>query len=167
MPGVSAQGREPALSRHFCEVLMSSLDGSDLGGADIAAKLAAIPGVARLQEHADGLWILAPELDVEAMAREMKALGFRLITVTGRAREDDETTLIYHYAQREQYVSFSTSTRDGKIASITPTLRMASWIEREIHDFFAVEFIGHPNLIPLLRPPGVKGGFFRESQAAK
>jgi NADH:ubiquinone oxidoreductase subunit C len=40
---------------------------------------------------------------------------------------------------------------------------MASWIEREIHDFFAVEFIGHPNLIPLLRPPGLKDGFFRES----
>ena len=145
---------------------MRGLDGADLAGADLVARLAAIPGVARAHEHSDGLWISAPELDAEAMAREMKALGFRLITVTGRAREDGETTLIYHYAQRQQYVSFTTSTRGGKIASITPTLRMASWIEREIHDFFAVDFVGHPNLIPLLRPPGLKGGFFRESQAA-
>lgn len=145
---------------------MSSQDGADLAGADLAARLAAIPGSAAAEEHIDGLWIAAPQLDVEAMAREMKALGFRLITVTGRAREDGETTLIYHYAQRQQYVSFTTSTRGGKIASITPTLRMASWIEREIHDFFAVDFVGHPNLIPLLRPPGLKSGFFRESQAA-
>ena len=145
---------------------MRSLDGADLADADLAARLAAIPGVARAQEHSDGLWISAPELDAEAMAREMKALGFRLITVTGRARDDGETTLIYHYAQRQQYVSFTTSTHGGKMPSITPTLRMASWIEREIHDFFAVEFIGHPNLVPLLRPPGVKGGFFRESQPA-
>ena len=144
---------------------MSSQNGADLAGADLAARLAAIPGSAAAEEHIDGLWIAAPQLDVEAMAREMKALGFRLITVTGRAREDGETTLIYHYAQRQQYVSFTTSTRGGKIASITPTLRMASWIEREIHDFFAVDFVGHPNLIPLLRPPGLKDGFFRESKA--
>ena len=144
---------------------MSSLDGADLAGADLSARLAAIPGSAAAEEHSDGLWIAAPQLDVEAMARDMKALGFRLITVTGRAREDGETTLIYHYAQRQQYVSFTTSTRGGKIASITPTLRMASWIEREIHDFFAVDFVGHPNLIPLLRPPGLKDGFFRESKA--
>jgi len=28
----------------------------------------------------------------------------------------------------------------------------------------AVQFIGHPNLIPLLRPPGLKDGFFREAE---
>jgi NADH:ubiquinone oxidoreductase subunit C len=43
---------------------------------------------------------------------------------------------------------------------------MASWPEREIHDFFAVKFVGHPNLVPLLRPPGLKEGFFRESAPA-
>jgi NADH:ubiquinone oxidoreductase subunit C len=128
---------------------------------DLIARLAAIPGSAKAEEHGGSLWISAPQLDVEAMAREMKAMGCRLITMTGRAREDGETTIIYHYAQRQQYVSFTTSTRRGAIPSITPTLRMASWIEREIHDFFAVQFIGHPNLIPLLRPPGLKDGFFR------
>jgi NADH:ubiquinone oxidoreductase subunit C len=146
---------------------MAKLDkrDSDTARADLVARLAAIPGSSAAEEHGDGLWISAPELDVEAMTREMKALGYRLITVTGRARDDGETTLIYHYAQRQQYVSFTTCTRGGKIPSITPTLRMASWIEREIHDFFAVEFIDHPNLVPLLRPPELKEGFFRKSEA--
>ncbi|MGC2203847.1 MAG: NADH-quinone oxidoreductase subunit C [Stellaceae bacterium] len=134
---------------------------ADMARADLVARLPAISGSAEVVERGGSLWISAPQLDVEAMAREMKALGYRLITMTGRAREDGETTIIYHYAQRQQYVSFTTSTRRGAILSVTPTLRMASWVEREIHDFFAVQFIGHPNLIPLLRPPGLKEGFFR------
>ena len=146
---------------------MAKMDESDPDAArpDLAVRLAAIPGSAQAEEQGDGLWISAPELDIEAMAREMKALGYRLITMTARAREDGETTIIYHYAQRRQYASFKTWTHGGAIQSVTPTLRMASWIEREIHDFFAVEFIGHPNLIPLLRPPGLKEGFFREPEA--
>ena len=146
---------------------MLKMDESDGDGArpDLTARLAAIPGSAEAIEHSDGLWVSAPELDVEAMACEMKGLGYRLITMTARAREDGETTIIYHYAQRRQYVSFKTGTRGGAIQSVTPTLRMASWIEREIHDFFAVDFSGHPNLIPLLRPPGVEEGFFRESES--
>lgn len=131
---------------------------------DLAARLAAIRGSAEAVERGGTLWISASQLDVEAMAREMKALGFRLITMTARALEDGETTIIYHYAQRHQYVSFTTSTRGGAIASVTPTLRMASWFEREIHDFFAVQFIGHPNLIPLLRPSALKDGFFRKPE---
>ena len=136
---------------------------ADLSRAALAARLAAIPGSAAAEERGDSLWISAPQLDVGAMAREMRALGCRLITMTGLAREDAETTIIYHYCLRRQYVSFKTCTRGGAIASITPTLRMASWIEREIHDFFGVRFIGHPNLVPLLRPPGLKEGFFREA----
>jgi len=145
---------------------MPKLDNAeaDMSRADLAARLAGIPGSAEAVERGGSLWISAPQLDVVAMARDMKALGYRLITMTGRAWEDGETAIIYHYARREQYVSFKTSTRGGAIASVTPTLRMASWIEREIHDFFAVDFIGHPNLIPLLRSPGVKEGFFREAE---
>jgi len=145
---------------------MTKSDRSEapISRTDLAARLAAIRGSAEAVERGGTLWISAPQLDVEAMAREMKALGFRLITMTARALEDGETTIIYHYAQRDQYVSFTTSTRGGAIPSVTPTLRMASWFEREIHDFFAVQFIGHPNLIPLLRPPGLKDGFFRKPE---
>jgi NADH-quinone oxidoreductase subunit C len=101
-------------------------------------------------------------LDVEAMARAMQALGCRLVTMTGLAREDGETTIIYHYARRHETINFKTSTRGGAIPSLAPMVRPASWIEREIHDFFAVVFIGHPNLAPLLRPPELKDGFFRD-----
>jgi NADH:ubiquinone oxidoreductase subunit C len=131
---------------------------------ELLARLAEIPGSQCVEERADGLWMTAPQLDVEAMAREMKALGFRLVTMTGVARDDGETTIIYHYSRRGQAINFKTVTRGGAIRSLAPLLRPASWIEREIHDFFAVDFTGHPNLIPLMRPPDLKDGFFREAE---
>jgi len=131
---------------------------------DLVARLSAILGSSEPEERRDGLWISAPQLDVEAMAREMKSLGYRLITLTGCAQTDGETAVLYHYARREQYVTFKTSSRGGALPSITPILRMASWPEREIHDLFALKFTGHPNLVPLLRPPGVKEGFFRDNE---
>src|ERR1700761_4065959 len=103
---------------------MAKMDGNepDISRGDLVARLAAIPGSAEAVERGGSLWISALQLDVEAMAREMKALGYRLITMTGRAREDSETTIIYHYAQLDRYVSLTTSTRGGAIPSITPTL---------------------------------------------
>ena len=39
----------------------------------------------------------------------------------------------------------------GPVRSMTPISPAASWHEREVHDQFAVEFTGHPALLPLLR----------------
>jgi NADH:ubiquinone oxidoreductase subunit C len=134
----------------------------DMQRADLIARLAAIPGSAPVEDRGDGLWISAPQLEVEAMAREMKALGCRLVTMTGLARNDGETAIIYHYVRGRETINFRTTTRGGAIPSLALITRPASWIEREINDFFAVKFVGHPNLAPLLRPAEVKEGFFRE-----
>ena len=133
----------------------------DTARADFIARLTVIPGSAQVEERGDGLWISAPHLDVEAMAREMKTLGCRLATMTGLARDDGETTIIYHYTRGHDVINFKTATSGNAIRSIAPLARPAAWIEREIHDFFATDFIGHPNLIPLIRPPELKDGFFR------
>jgi len=135
---------------------------SDRQHTDLLASLAAIPGSAPVEHRGDGLWISAPDLDVEAMAREMKTLGCRLVTMTGLAHDHGETAIIYHYVRGHEIINFKTVTRGGAIASLAPIVRPASWIEREINDFFKVDFIGHPNLAPLLRPAELKEGFFRE-----
>lgn len=142
---------------------MDHVDG-DTAHAELIAALAKIPGSAPPEQRSDGLWIDAPLLDVEAMAREMQALGCRLVTMTGIARDNGEATIIYHYARHREMVNFKARTTNGAIQSITRLVRPASWIEREIHDFFAVDFIGHPNLTPLIRPPELKDGFFRDPE---
>lgn len=39
-----------------------------------------------------------------------------------------------------------------RVPSIASVFTGADWHERESHDFFGIEFTGHPNLIPLLLP---------------
>jgi NADH-quinone oxidoreductase subunit C len=132
----------------------------------LEATLAQIPGTTPVEARSDGLWMVAPDLDVRAMAEAMHAAGFRLSTMTGLAQPDGETTIIFHYIRVHQAINFKTRTRGNALASIAPSVRPASWIEREIHDLFAVTFTGHPNLAPLIRPPQLREGFFREPHDA-
>lgn len=38
----------------------------------------------------------------------------------------------------------------------------AAWHERETHEMFGVDFVGHPNLVPLLLPPEFEGNPLRK-----
>jgi len=130
--------------------------------ADTATLVALFPS-ASIENRRDGAWITAADLDVEAMAREMTRLGFRLSTMTGLAQPDGETTIVYHFVIAGHPVHIKTATHGATLPSITPIVRAASWIEREIHDFFGVRFADHPNLAPLLRPAELREGFFRDA----
>lgn len=103
----------------------------------------------------------APQLDVLGLASSMLALGARLMTITGTARADGETDLIYHYFLNGQAYHCRTQTRQQAIASISVVLLAANWIERENQDLFAVHFEGHPNPERLVRPTQLDAGFFR------
>jgi NADH-quinone oxidoreductase subunit C len=124
---------------------------------------AAIAPSGEIEIRPDGIWIIAPDLDVATMAHEMTRLGFRLSTMTGLAQDDGQTGVIYHYVAAGCAVHFKTRSRGGTQPSIAPIVRAASWIEREIHDFFGLRFEGHPNLAPLLRPHELREGFFRDA----
>lgn len=43
------------------------------------------------------------------------------------------------------------------IPTATSVFRGAAWHERETHEMFGIEFVGHPYLIPLLLPEGFEG----------
>ncbi|MEO8329542.1 MAG: NADH-quinone oxidoreductase subunit C [Candidatus Nanopelagicales bacterium] len=43
------------------------------------------------------------------------------------------------------------------VASATEVFRGAAWHERETHEMFGVDFVGHPHLVPLLLPDGFEG----------
>ncbi|RZS78992.1 NADH:ubiquinone oxidoreductase subunit C [Motilibacter rhizosphaerae] len=44
-----------------------------------------------------------------------------------------------------------------EVDSLVPLLPGAAWHEREAHEMYAVGFRGHPDLRPLLLPPGFEG----------
>jgi len=129
--------------------------------ATCAAHLSRVPGATRVERRLDGLWMVAPGLDVLAMAERMKRLEARLSTVSGVAIENGETEIIYHYCLGRLGINIKTQTHNRAIRSITPITRAADWSEREISDLYGVHFAGHPNLARLIRPPALAPGFFR------
>lgn len=46
---------------------------------------------------------------------------------------------------------------DERVPSITPVWRAANFLEREVYDFFGIEFGGHPNLRKILTPEDLEG----------
>jgi NADH-quinone oxidoreductase subunit C len=129
---------------------------------DLESKLPSLTGGYKLIHAADGLWLDSPELDVIEMADLFSKVGMRLSTMTGTALEDGETRLIYHFVAGSMVVNVKVCTQKNTIPSITPMMPSANWIEREIHDLYAVEFVGHPHLERFIRPPELPMGFFRE-----
>ncbi|HYH21865.1 MAG TPA: NADH-quinone oxidoreductase subunit C [Azospirillum sp.] len=135
---------------------------------DLITALKTIRGVEAVREHDGALWAEGALLDVESMGAAMAALGIRLGTITATPRAGDgETTVIYHYIDERKVINFKTQTRNGVLTSLAPMVRAAAWAEREIKDLFAVDFPGHPNLVPLLRPEGFEAGMFRAAMCAR
>jgi NADH:ubiquinone oxidoreductase subunit C len=136
-------------------------------GGEIAssceALLSQLRGATHVERRVDGLWMVASDLDVLAMAEMMHRRVARLTTMTGVALGNGETAIMYHYFLSELTINIKTETRDWTIPSIAPITHAANWCEREICDLYGVHFTGHPNLTRLIRPPSLPSGFFRDS----
>lgn len=64
--------------------------------------------------------------------------------------------ILYHMAFDQAKMVFSVRIQarkpEAEVDSITSIIEGADWIEREIHEMFGVNFIGHPKLERLLLP---------------
>lgn len=132
----------------------------------LETQLTALAGVSGSERRGDGLWIEAPSLDVQAAARLMLQHEARLSTMTALPLDGGETEVIYHYALGGSAYHLRVKTMGNCLPSITPITPAADWIEREINDLYAVTFSGHPNPVPLVRPPQLQPGYFREPGGA-
>ncbi len=107
----------------------------------------------------DGLWLETTDLDVSKMAEVMADAEARFITITARPA-DSGCRLAYHWDLNGQLLTFITYVNNGEIASIYPVCEAADWIEREIHDYYAVRFTGRPDLACLVLRSDQKPGMF-------
>ncbi|HEC77764.1 MAG TPA: NADH-quinone oxidoreductase subunit C [candidate division WOR-3 bacterium] len=100
------------------------------------------------------IYIRTPREKVFELAKFMfEEKGFRLSIATGIDTRDG-IEIIYHFSFDEAGTYYNIKTLipkdDLKIKSLTSFLPAANWIEREIHELLGVDFVGHPNLVPLL-----------------
>jgi NADH-quinone oxidoreductase subunit C len=113
------------------------------------------------QHRADGWWLEDAGLDVKKMAGAMAGEGARLATVTAVPVSERDCRLIYHWDIEGLLINIAAPTRAGRIPSIAGLCPAADWIEREIHDYFAVEFDGRTDTPPLVLRPEDRPGIFR------
>lgn len=83
--------------------------------------------------------------------------GFAIDAVTGQDWPAQELMEVIY-----DFLHFQTGLRvviharvpraEPRIATIVEVFSGANWHERETHDFFGIEFTGHPNLTPFLLP---------------
>lgn len=128
-------------------------------------KLIELAGLTQPESRIDGFWFVLSGNDRKKLADAARSLEFRLSTATCLERGDGEFDVIYHFVHASLSVNIRTTTKGQHLPSLAIFIPSASWIEREIHDLYAVSFDGHPDPRPLVRPPQLPEGFFRKSVA--
>jgi NADH-quinone oxidoreductase subunit C len=100
------------------------------------------------------LYIKIPRADLTAVAKFLHIeQGMRLSICTGiDTREGFE--ILYHFSEDKSGVIYTIKVLapkdEPKVESLGTWFPAALWIEREMHELLGIDFIGHPNLSPLL-----------------
>jgi hypothetical protein len=127
--------------------LLAALDGGD-SGDDVV-------------RNAGGSWITRADLDVRAMATLMRDREVRLITLTARPDPDGGYRLIYHWDTGDAVLNVATTVPTGAQApTIADLIPGADWAEREIRDYYDLDFTGRSGTPTLMLRPGDPVGMF-------
>jgi NADH:ubiquinone oxidoreductase subunit C len=103
-------------------------------------------------------WLDPCPLNVRNLAKAMNALSARFVTITAYQLPAGEGfRLEYHWDLDGQMLGFPYRLSGNSIESIYDLCEAADWIEREVHEGFAVDFLGR-DYEPLLLRPGDKLG---------
>jgi len=117
-----------------------------------------------LARKLDGYWASPTELDVRGMATLLLAHGVRLITLTAVPDATGGYRVIYHWDVDDSVVNVSVAATAGRIASIADILPAADWVEREIRDYYALEFDGRAETPTLMLREGDEPGLFSRTR---
>ncbi len=116
-------------------------------------------------------WLNPGAASVREVAWAMNSVGARFITITAYELAASEGfRLEYHWDLEGRLLGFpfriaGKSTESAKIESIWDLCEAADWIEREVHEGFAIDFTGR-EYEPLLLREGEKPGVnLREAPA--
>jgi hypothetical protein len=115
----------------------------------------AVLGLGVEWEWKNGSWWKTPAaMNVRATAALMVAQKARFVAITAMERPDKEVRLDYQWDFKGQLLTFTTVTAAQHIATIADICPAADWVERETHEYFAVEFIGRETTKPLMTRAG-------------
>ena len=112
-------------------------------------------------------WQKQESASVRATSALMVQTGARFIAITAIETPEKEIRLDYQWDLDGQLLSFTTATTAQKIATIADLCPAADWVERETHEYFAVEFTGRRTTLPLMTRPGDPVGINLHKEVAQ
>ena len=113
-------------------------------------------------------WLEAPEtFNVRTNTETLIRHGARFVAITAIELPSKEVRLDYQWDLNGQLLSIITATAAHKIATIADLIPAADWVERETYEYFAVEFTGRANTIPLMMRAGDPVGINLHKEAAQ
>ncbi|WP_128378720.1 NADH-quinone oxidoreductase subunit C [Streptomyces cavernae] len=131
---------------------------------DVEALLRKLDDDAPCAPTATGYWAAWPDLDVRAMARLMRENVVRLVTITAVPEAGDALRIIYHWDADGELLNLSTTVMSGHVPTISDIVPGADWVEREIHDYYGLEFDGRSTTPPLMLREGDPPGLFARTR---
>ncbi len=112
-------------------------------------------------------WYGAENVNVRELARAMNAVRARFVTITAyQLPKDEGFRLEYHWDIAGRLLGFGFNLQDKSIESIYDLSEAVDWIEREIHEGFAIDFTGR-EYEPLQIRPGEPLGVNLREEVAK
>jgi NADH:ubiquinone oxidoreductase subunit C len=130
-----------------------------MNASAIASRLSS---TAKRERRADAEWMTIPDLDVRAMAQLMLENESRFVTLTV-IPEGDGFRFIYHWDVEGELLCVTTPIAGNVATSIVDIWPAADWVEREVRDYYAVEFSGRAETPPLMLQDGDEPGFFNRT----
>ena len=100
-----------------------------------------------------------PDFDVRSMAQLMIENESRFVTLTV-IPEGDGFRFIYHWDVEGELLYVTTPIAGNVATSIVDIWPAADWVEREVRDYYAVEFAGRAETPPLMLQDGDEPGLF-------
>jgi hypothetical protein len=113
-------------------------------------------------------WLAPGSVSVRDIAAEMNNLHARFITITAyQLPADLGFRLEYHWDLDGQLLGFPFQPAGHSIESIFDLCEAVDWIEREIHEGFAIDFTGREYEPLLLRQGDTPGVNLRDAVATR
>jgi hypothetical protein len=108
-------------------------------------------------------WLAPGNLTVRELAKAMNELHARFVTITAyELPKDQGLRLEYHWDLDGQLLGFPFQLEGKSMESIYDLCEAVDWIEREIHEGFAIDFVGRAYEPLLLREGQTAGVNLRE-----
>lgn len=113
---------------------------------------------APLEERCGTYWLDPGNLPLRELTTAMNSLNARFVTITAyQLPKDEGFRLDYHWDLDGRLLGASFLLSDKTIESIYDLCEAADWIEREVHEEYAIDFAGRA-YEPLLLRTGDKPG---------